>query len=152
MEAAVHDGLLGRSAQATTKLGANLIIEVYATDLSQSLLSMQGAFRNFQSSEEAQLDSQALQELTTPGQLLPEFASKLEYLLGATDWEAATQEGRIIPDQVSSVLLFPAASPSLYCCEVAINSPTREPRLDEVQIYARATYRSPMIELYCPST
>lgn len=46
--------------------------------------------------------SAVLCDLTTPGRLLPEFRAPLEQLLTAADWNAAAEQGRIIPKEVSS--------------------------------------------------
>ena len=58
---------------------------------------MQAVLLSFQS---AQVSSQILQDLTTPGRRLPKFGKALEELLRAADWEAAAQQGRIVPNQV----------------------------------------------------
>lgn len=53
-----------------------------------------------QSFEAAGLSSQILRDLTTPGRRLPNLGGALKELLQAADWEAAAQQGRIVPNQV----------------------------------------------------
>lgn len=50
--------------------------------------------------DEAKLTSQVLRNLTTQGGRMPRFNLALTALLEAADWEAAAQQGRIVPNQV----------------------------------------------------
>lgn len=60
-------------------------------------INLQAVLQSFQAAE---LSSQVLRDLTTPGRRLPKFADALKELLQAADWEAAAQQGRIVPNQV----------------------------------------------------
>ncbi len=57
---------------------------------------------------EAELSSQLLIDLVTPGRVLPDFAGPLAELLDATDWEEAIAQGRVVPKEVCQ------ASPEIH--------------------------------------
>ena len=49
----------------------------------------------------ADMSSDLLQRLVTPGQLLPAMEGPLQELLQAADWEQAAAQGRVVPTPVS---------------------------------------------------
>lgn len=51
---------------------------------------------------EAGLDSALLRDLTTPGTRLPDLSVPLKELLEAADWNAAAEQGRIVPNEVGA--------------------------------------------------
>lgn len=63
---------------------------------------VQEALAGFQKLEAGQCEG-VLGELVTPGRRLPAFGAPLAELLAAADWEAAAEQGRIIPNKVRNL-------------------------------------------------